>query len=147
MMPSLATLKLIGYGLGALAIVALFTMVMGWETERDHLRTQVAATCAVTREAAANPKMDCKNVDAQIREIGLSVVNLKIAIIEQNDAVRRMSDASAKAQDEAVKAISSAKERVKAADATADRLRASASDNQRKKAPCEPSDELKGAWK
>jgi hypothetical protein len=147
MMPTLATAKLIGYGLAALALIALVATVLGWRSERNALRARVAATCAVTKAAADNPRLSCKAVDAQIRELGRSIANLKGALARQNAAVTALSDASAKAQDEAVKAISASKERVKAAQGQSDRSAASARDPARGKAPCEPSAELKGAWR
>lgn len=146
-MPNLATLKLIGYGVGALAVIALLAMVNGWRVERDHLRAQAAATCAAIRSAAANPKMDCKNTDAQIRELGGSIANLKAELVKQNAAVAAMADASRNVREQAEKAISSAMERVKAAEGQSDRLASSSRDPARLNRPCEPSDALKGAWK
>lgn len=146
-MMGLSTIKLFGIGVGALALIALVVTILGWRSERNALRLQVAAACTATRDAAANPKLDCKDMPQQIRLLGQSIADLKAGIARQNAAVNALSDASAKAQQDAEKAVSAAKERVKAAQATADRLARSAGDPARGKRPCEASDALKESWR
>jgi ABC-type lipoprotein release transport system permease subunit len=146
MMP-FSTLKLIGIGLGVLAFIALLAMVNGWRVERDHLRAQVTAACDATREASANPKLDCKAMPQQIRLLGKAVLDLKFAIIDQNTAIGEMAAESERQRRNAVQAAEKARQRANGAEDAANRLIASASDPARQKQPCEPSAALKGAWK
>ena len=149
-MPSAATLKLIGLGVGALALIFLVAMVLDWRSERNELRAWQDSVLTTTREASANPKLKARDVPQQIRLLGQSVAELKAAIARQNAAVDAIAKESAKAQEDAQKATSAAKERANAAEATADRLRASAARPRAGNAPscaCEPSETLKEAWR
>lgn len=145
-MINLATAKLIGIGVGALAVIALLAMVNGWRVERNHLHDWQTQVLAATRDASGVKKLPAKEVAAQIRAMGQGLADAKDAIAKQNAAVNAMADASAKARHDAEKAVSAAKERAKAAESVSDRLAASANDLARKKAPCEPSKALVGAW-
>jgi ABC-type lipoprotein release transport system permease subunit len=54
--PGLSTAKLIGIGLGALAIIALLAMVNGWRVERNHLRGAVRDRIVeVSKPVAVHP--------------------------------------------------------------------------------------------
>lgn len=147
MMFGFSTAKLIGIGIGALAIIAFVLMAFHWKHQAADRAEKLEIICKATRDAADNPKMNCGNVTLQIGELGASVKNSKAALDRQNSAVKAMADASAKARHDAEKAVSAAKERAKAAESVSDRLAASASDPARKKAPCEPSKALVGAWR
>lgn len=142
-----STAKLIGLAVAAATILSFVVLAFHWKHQAADRAEKLTIICKATRDASDNPKLGCGNVPLQIGELGASVKNTKAALERQNAAVNAMAAASAKAQDDAEKAISSARERVKAAQTTSDRLSASARDNQRQKQPCEPSKELKGAWK
>jgi hypothetical protein len=142
-----STLKLIGIGLGALAVIALLAMVNGWRVERDRLRAQVTAACDATREASANPKLDCKAMPQQIRLLGKAVLDLKFAIIDQNTAIGEMAAESERQRQNAVQAAEKARQRANGAEGAASRLIASSRSGERLNKPCEPSATLKGVWK
>lgn len=136
-------------GIGA-ALLALAVLVIDRNHQRSLARDRgekLEMICSAVRDAAGNPKLACKDVVRQVNALGIAIIDLKVAIAEQNAAVRRLSNESARQQDEAKKAVSRNAERAKAAEATADRLRASAARNPGKNGPCEPSEELKGAWR
>ena len=136
-------------GIGA-ALLALAVLVLDRNHQRSLARDRgekLEMICTAVRDAAGNPKLACKDVVRQIGELSDSIGRLKAGIAEQNKAVKDLADTSASQQDEAKKAISRNAERAKAAEATADRLRTSAARNSGKNGPCEPSDELKGAWR
>lgn len=142
-----STLKLIGIGLGALALIALLAMVNGWRVERDHLRVQVTAACDATREASANPKLACKAMPQQIRLLGKAVLDLKFAIIDQNTAIGEMAAESERQRRNAAQAAEKARQRANGASKVSDSLIASSRSGERLNKPCEPSKALEGAWK
>lgn len=146
-MPSLSTAKLIGMGVGLLAVVAFVLMALGWKKDAADRKEKLGVICAATRQAAGNPKLACKDVPVQIQLMGGSIANLKAGISRQNAAVDAMGQASAKAQQDADKAVSAAKERAKGASAASDRLSASARSSERQTKPCEPSKELERSWR
>jgi hypothetical protein len=55
MIPALSTAKLIGIGVGALALIALVVTVLGWRSERNELRAWQGEVTSAT-VAAANLK-------------------------------------------------------------------------------------------
>ena len=146
-MLNLATLKLIGYGVGALAVIALLAMVLGWKSERDHLRAWQGEVVAATREASANPKLDKKAVAQQIRFLGQAMADLKAGLAQQNAAVNALAAESDRQSKEAARAVSKAQGRAREAQVTSDRLAASSRSGGRSSAPCEPSKVLTEAWK
>jgi hypothetical protein len=146
-MPSLSTAKLIGMGVGLLAVIAFVLMAFHWKGQAADRKEKLEVICLATRQAAGNPKLACKDVPVQIQLMGGSIANLKAGIGRQNAAVDAMGQASANAQREAEKAVSAAKERAKGASATSDRLSASSRSSERQARPCEASDELRRAWR
>lgn len=146
-MPNLATLKLIGYGAGVLAIIALLAMVNGWRVERDRLREWRTQVVAAARDASGSPKLAEKNVPAQIRLLGQSIAGLKDAVAKQNAAVAALGAESERRKAEASRAAKAAEKRADSAASTSARLSASARAGDRSKKPCEPSKELQNAWR
>jgi hypothetical protein len=140
-------LKLIGIGVGALAMIAAALAINGWRVERNELRAWQVSVVTAASGAAGNPKLKAKDVSTQIRLLGQSVADLKAALARQNAAVEAMAAASAKARQEAEKAVSSSKERAKVAQTTADRLKASASASRIEKGSCDPSKTLQESWR
>jgi hypothetical protein len=142
-MPSIATLKLIGYGVGALAVIALLAMVNGWRVERNHLRDWQTTVVVAARDASGSPKLAAKDVPQQIKLLGQAVIDLKLRIVEQNAAVAALGAESEREKAAAEQAARSAEKRAQGAQATSARLTAS---SRAGGPPCEPSKALKGAW-
>lgn len=140
--PRLLNLVAIG---GALLLLTVLVM------DRNHQRSlarergeKLEMICASVRDAAGNPKLACKDVVKQIGEMSDSIGQLKRGIAEQNAAVNELARKSANQQKEAAKASQKAKERADKALATSVRLKAS---SRAGGPPCEPSEELKEAWR
>jgi methyl-accepting chemotaxis protein len=144
--PGFSTAKLIGIGLGALAIIALLAMVNGWRVERNHLRDWQAGVVQATREASGNPKLGKDQVSAQIGQLGKSVANLKAAIANQNAAVNELAAESGRQKAAAIEAAQRAEKASRGAQATSDRLAVSSRSGERLTKPCLPSPALKDAW-
>jgi hypothetical protein len=73
-----------------------------------------------------NPKLKCSDVPVQIKELGDSVTNLKAGIAMQNAAVDALGAKSKADQAAAAQAVSKAATRAREAEATSERLKASA---------------------
>lgn len=144
-MPSIATLKLIGYGVGALAIIALLTLVNGWRVERDHLRQWQTEVLVATRTASANPKLDKSAVAQQIKELGTALADTTSALTRQNAAVKALTDQQAAEQRASAVAQKAAQGRAEDAEAVAQRLRAQTRPAG-STAGCEPSKQLQEQW-
>jgi hypothetical protein len=141
---SLGTIKLIG-GLVALMFLSLLVADRGRWMHRAHAaEAQLALDCAAARKSAANPKMACDQTDEQIGFLGEAITALKNSLHVQNEAVAALSDQTKQQQSDSAKASKVAEKRAQAAQATSTRLTASSRSNG---PPCEPSKELKGAWK
>jgi methyl-accepting chemotaxis protein len=145
--PGFSTAKLIGIGLGALAIIALLALINGWRVERNPLRDWQAGVVQATREASGNPKLGKDHVAEQIGELGKSVANLKTAIANQNAAVNALAAESDRQKAAAVEAAQRAEKASRGAQATSDRLAASSRSGERLTKPCEPSRALSEAWR
>jgi coproporphyrinogen III oxidase-like Fe-S oxidoreductase len=146
-MMGLSTAKLIGIGVGALAVIGLIVMVLGWRSERNELREWQTSVVTATRQAAENPKLDKKNVPQQIQLLGQAVKDLKAAIARQNAAIDALALEASRQQKAATEAQKRAVERSKGASAVSDRLVASSRSQARKAAPCEPSETVKEMWR
>lgn len=147
MFSAFSTAKLIALAVAAAAILSFVLLAFHWKGQAADRKEKLELICKATRDAADNPKMNCGNVTLQIGELGASVKNTTAALDRQNAAVNALAVANAKAQQDAVKAVSAAAQRAKAAQSVSDRLSASANDPARKKAPCAPSETLAGAWR
>jgi hypothetical protein len=132
-------------GLAIAGIIVFLVISRGnWKDRAEAAETELSTLCAATREAAANPKLDCKRAAAQIRELGASLKNTTDALKRQNTAVSSWKAEAGRQQAAAAAAAKKAKPRADRALSTAERLKASAA-----RAPanqCEPSEALKEAW-
>lgn len=144
-MPVFSTAKLIGFGLGALALIAAILWFKGVLNERAELRDWQDQVTVATRQAANNPKLAKKDVAQQIGFLGKAIADLKTGIANQNAAINRLAAQTEEAQDMAAKASARAAGRADKAAATSGRLIASSRSVQAK--PCEPSKALTEAWR
>jgi hypothetical protein len=145
MIPGLSTIKLIGIGIAAFLLLGLIAERGRWMHRAHNAETELATICAAVRAAADNPKMDCKRAAQQIGLMGQDIVNLKVGIAHQNAAVSALNVESERQKAEAARASQNARVRANAAEATAERLRASARSSTPSRA-CEPSKTLQEAW-
>jgi hypothetical protein len=143
----LSTLKLIGIGVGALAVIALLALVNTWRVGYHDRGEKLATICSATRAASGQPKLRCGEVPAQIQFLGETVGTLKRAITEQNAKVAAMGAETARQQELARQAVQNASGRAKRASAASEGLQASSRAGERYSAPCQPSDKLKEQWK
>lgn len=139
-----STAKLIGMGVGLLAVVAFVLLAFHWKAQAADRKEKLAIICTATREASDNPKLGCSNVVVQIGAMGVSLKDTKAALARQNAAVAELGAKSTAQQAESARAVSKAAERSKSALATSARLGASAKAGG---PPCVPSDALKGSWR
>jgi uncharacterized protein with beta-barrel porin domain len=146
-MPSLSTLKLIGYGLGALAIIGLLAMVNGWRVERNHLRDWQTTVVSATRDASGNPKLAAKDVPQQITFLGQAVTALSNSLKVQNAAVASLGSETARQQQQAAQARQKAAQSAHEADASAQRLDASSRQTPPAGPPCAPSKAVEEQWR
>lgn len=136
--------------LGLFAAIALVLLVRDrnhWKATATDRAAKLTIICQATRDAAARPRLGCGQVPVQIKLLGKAVGELKGAIGRQNVAVAALGAKTREQQARAVQATEAAQKRADKAQATSQRLTASA---QRTPPPgklCEPSDTLKGAWK
>jgi Mg2+ and Co2+ transporter CorA len=146
-MMGFSTAKLIGMGVGLIAVIGFVLMAFQWKGQAADRKEKLEAICTATRSAVNNPKLACGQVVVQITELGKSVVTLKQAVASQNAAVNALAAESARQQDEAAKASQKAEKRARGAEATADRLAASSHSSRSQGASCEPSKAVKEIWK
>jgi hypothetical protein len=94
-MPTISTAKLIGAGIGLLAVIAFLALAFSWRSERNHLLQWQGEVISATVDAAnlkdraGKPaKLAAKDVPAQIRYLGkaLADVKQKTAEIQALDA-------------------------------------------------------------
>lgn len=111
-MPSLSTAKLIGFGLGLIALLGCIYTALSWRAERNELREWRGQVVAATVDAAGlkdskgrPAKLKPKDVPQQIRFLGeaLSAVRLKTAQAQADDAAhaRAVEQRQAKISQEA----------------------------------------------
>lgn len=136
------------YVVAALAalLVFLFVSRSHWIDRAHGDEAQLTLICTATRDASANPKLDCRQVPAQIRELGNSVRNLEAALAHQNAAIAALAAKSAEQQQMAADARKRAAERVSGAETVAQRLQESARHSPPPGAPCAPSKALQEQW-
>lgn len=140
-------LKLIGYGLGALALIAALLTINGWRVDAADRKAKLEVICQATRSAANNPKMKCSEVPAQIGFMHDSIKALHAGIEKQNAAVDALGAKSKADHAAAVQASQAAQARARGAEAVAERLRASAEVPRKSEGPCEASKEAQNAWR
>jgi hypothetical protein len=90
-------------------------------------------------------RRSCPPLIGQLKTSRANEVLLRGAIADQNAKVAALGAESARQQNEAAKAVLSAAQRAKGAEATSQRLAASAAHSAPGK-PCEPSEALTSAW-
>lgn len=149
-MPSLSMLKLIGAGVAALILLAVFADRVRWMHRAHNAEGQVAAACTATREAAANLKLNCDRMPEQIRLLGKSIADLKAGIATQNAAVNALGAKSKADQAAAAGAVLKAATRAREAEATSERLRASTRAGGAvagSQGQCKPSRAVEDAWR
>jgi hypothetical protein len=119
------------YQLACLALVLLLAV--------DHLALVMAHRHGRKVEAQLSAAI------GQLKTSRANEVLLRGAIADQNAKVAALGAESARQQNEAAKAVLSAAQRAKGAEATSQRLAASAAHSAPGK-PCEPSEALTSAW-
>jgi hypothetical protein len=144
--PGLSTAKLIGFGLGALAVLAFIGLSLRWRHEMTARGEQLAAICTATRAAANQRKLDCKQVPQQITFMGEAVQALSNSLKVQNAAVSALGEQTKAQQAEAAKARQKAAESAQEAEAASQRLDASSRQKPPQGQPCEPSKAVKEQW-
>jgi hypothetical protein len=142
-----STAKLIGMGVGLLAIIAFVLLAFHWKNQAADRKEKLAIICKVTREASDNPKLDCGNVPLQIGELGAAVKNTKAALERQNAAVNAAAAESERQKNEAAQASQRASTRARGAQATSARLEASSRSGEAVAKPCVPSKALQESWR
>jgi hypothetical protein len=147
MIPAFSTAKLIGIGVGALALIAIVWTVLGWRSERNQLRQWQSDVVAATRDASGNPKLAKSEVAKQVRFMGEAINLLHGAIEKQNGEVARLGNETKRQQNAATEALQRAEKRSSGVLGVSERLAASSRAGERQAKPCEPSKELTGAWR
>lgn len=145
-LPAFSTAKLIGIGIGALALVFLVVTILGWKSERDELRQWRDTVTEATRNASGEKKLSAKEVPVQIEALGRSLKAVTSALNAQNAAVDALGARTATLQGEAAKASVRAAERVSVVEGARTRLEASSRAGGPHRA-CEPSETAKGLWR
>jgi hypothetical protein len=139
--------KLIGGLVAALILAGLLADRGRWMHRAHNAEATNAAYCIDARQAANNPKLDCKQTGQQIIELGRTIGTLTTALHKQSDAVAAMGAETVRQQKAAEDARKAAEKRAGAAQSTVERLSASARAPERQSKPCEPSKALVGAWR
>ena len=147
MIPQLSTAKLIGFGLGIIAVLGFIWLALSWKNERDALRDWQTVVVSATADASGNPKLRAADVPKQIRELGSSLETVKSSLARQNAAVTALEARTEQQQREASQASQDARTRAKGPERVSDSLSASSRSTERLAKPCEPSKALMEAWK
>jgi len=145
--PQLSTAKLIGFGLGIIAVLGFIWLALSWKNERDALRDWQTVVVSATADASGNPKLRAADVPKQIRELGSSLETVKSSLARQNAAVTALEARTEQQQREASQASQDARTRAKGPERVSDSLSASSRSTERLAKPCEPSKALMEAWK
>jgi hypothetical protein len=147
MIPNLSTAKLIGFGLGIIAVLGFVALSLHWKAQASDRGQQLATICTVVRDASNNPKLKCADVPKQVALMGESLNATRSALDRQNAAVAALQKASEDQQQKAAQAVQEARQRAKGAEDVSADLLASSRAPERTAKPCEPSAALKEAWK
>lgn len=140
-------LKLIGGVAAVLMLVVLVKDRNHWKAKAQSYNAEAAAMYDATRDASGNRKLERRDTVKQINAMGVAIIDLKVAIAEQNAAVKAMADESARQQREAAQAAQEARQRANGSQRVSDSLIASSRSSERQARPCEPSEVLKEAWR
>ena len=147
MIPQVSTAKLIGFGIGLIAVLGFVFMALSWRAERDRLRDWQAVTLSAARDAAGNPKLLVRDVPQQVRELGDGLKRTTEALNRQSAAVDALGRRSAELVAEASRTASAARTRARTPERVSAGLEASSRSSERLRAPCEPSEALTEAWR
>lgn len=139
--------KLIGGLLVLLFVVGLVVSRNNWKEKAEDRQARIEATCQAVREASANPKLDCRKVDEQIRLTGKALADTKGALARQSAAIDALAAETADAKQQAAKADKAAQERARRPAAVTADLLASSRSSDRLAKPCEPSETVKRNWR
>lgn len=136
------------YAIAALAgLIAFLFISRGHWIDRAHGdEARISSLCQATRDAAANPTLDCKDTDAQIKLLGQAVSTLKGELARQNAAITALGQQTAQERAAAEKAYKIAQERAQEAQAISQRLEASSRSAPAQAASCAPSKALSEQW-
>lgn len=145
--PGLPTAKLIGLGLGILALIAAFFWFRGVLNERAELRDWQEQVTVATRLAADNPKLAKKDVAQQVGLLGKAIADLKAGIANQNAAINAHAEETKRQQEASAIAQKRVLQRAERAEATSRRLDASSRSSAATAKPCDPSATLTEAWR
>lgn len=140
-------LKLIG---GLAAVCALMALVADrnrWKGKAVERQAEIARLCDATREAAGQPKLDCRRAEQQIRLLGQALRGVKAALEDQNARVAALGAESKRQQAAAAAAASRGAERARDAGRAVAGLEASARSSGRLERPCEPSEAVRERWR
>lgn len=120
-------LRLIGYGLGALAIIAALLTINGWRVDAADRKAKLEVVCQATRDASNLPKLACKETAAQIRFLGeaLNAVRTKTAQAKIDDA-KHAAEVEAKQNEASKESSNDYQAELARVRAEYDRLRAAA---------------------
>lgn len=146
-MTGFSTAKLIGLGIGLIAVLGFIALALSWRAERNALRDWQTVVVGATRDASANPKLNARDVAQQIRELGAAVETLKRSIGRQNAAIDAMAKRTEEAQRNAAQAAQDARTRARGPERVSGSLIASSRASGRLERPCEPSEALREAWR
>jgi hypothetical protein len=147
MIPGLSTAKLIGLAIAAAAILSFVLLALHWKNTMTERGQKLEIICKATREAAAEPKLDCGNVVIQIEQLGTSLKTVTRALNDQSAAVAAMGEQTKAQQAATAQASQKAQERAGRAEATANRLTASSRAGEAQAKPCAPSKALQEQWR
>lgn len=149
-MPSLATAKLIAYGVAALLLIGLILGLRHYKSLADDRGAKLATICQVTRDASGHKSLRCADVPAQITFMGESIAALSNSLKVQNAAVASLGAQSEREKAAAAQASQKADKRAQGAEATATRLEASSRVQRPPSASgaaCEASKTVQESWR
>lgn len=141
-----STAKLVGMGIGLLAVIAFVLMAFHWKAQASDRKEKLETICSSTRAASGQPKLKCADVAVQIGFMGETIGAQSRAISSQNAAVAAHGKETERQQGEAARASRIAQERSRAPLATSRGLDASSRSSERQSQPCVPSKALREAW-
>lgn len=107
----------------------------------------LAELCQATRQAAARPKLDCRQSAAQIRLLGSAIAEIKSAIGSQNAHVAALEAATVAQQASSSRASREAAPIAERALSASDRLKHSSAITPAADRMCRPSKALEEAWR
>lgn len=139
--------RLVGLALAALALLALIADRNMLSRKLTAADGRIAAHCALVRDLAGNPKMNCRDSEAQLAKAVGTMKQFRATSQKVIDAVARLKTQGDRLTNLADKASQANAGRVAAGQRASAALEASARAAKPAGASCQPSDELKRRWK